>query len=147
VVGRRIQRRLDLSFAVYNFQSMYNRKMLNITKRQAEKTTILDLEGNVILGGGSRRLGEEVRQLAQAGISNVLLNFTNVKYIDSSGVGELFSSLELIKHGNGSLKLSNLPTKVREVLALSGFLPMFDIYDDENAAIQSNSLSDKTEIL
>ena len=138
---------MDISFAVYNFQSMYNRKMLNITKRQAEKTTILDLEGNVILGGGSRRLGEEVRQLAQAGISNVLLNFTNVKYIDSSGVGELFSSLELIKHGNGSLKLSNLPTKVKEVLALSGFLPMFDIYDDENAAIQSNSLSDKTEIL
>ena len=108
---------------------------------------ILDLEGNVILGGGSRRLGEEVRQLAQAGISNVLLNFTNVKYIDSSGVGELFSSLELIKQRNGNLKLCNLPTKVKEVLALSGFLPMFDIYDDENAAIQSNSLSDKTEIL
>ena len=111
--------------------------MLNITKRQAEHTTILDLEGNVILGGGSRKLSAEVRQLLEAETTNLLLNFTNVKYIDSSGVGELFSSLELVKQKNGSLKLSNLPTKVKEVLSLSGFLPMFEIYDDENAAIQS----------
>jgi anti-sigma B factor antagonist len=112
--------------------------MLNITKRQAENTTILDLEGNVILGGGSRKIGEEVRQLIETGKSDFLLNFTNVKYIDSSGVGELFSLLELVKQNDGNLKLTNLPTKVREVLTLSGFLPMFDVYDDETAAIRAN---------
>ena len=112
--------------------------MLNITKRQAETTTILDLEGNVILGGGSRKIGEEVRQLIETGKSNFLLNFTNVKYIDSSGVGELFSLLELVKQNDGNLKLSNLPTKVKEVLTLSGFMPMFDVYDDETAAIKSD---------
>jgi len=112
--------------------------MLNITKRQAEKTTILDLEGNVILGGGSRMLGEEVRRLSDTGTSNFLLNFTRVKYIDSTGVGELFSLLEMVKQKDGNLMLSNLPTKVKEVLTLTGFLPMFEIYDDENAALQSN---------
>ena len=112
--------------------------MLNITKRQAEKTTILDLEGNVILGGGSRKIGEEIRSLIKTGTSNFLLNFSHVKYIDSSGVGELFSLLELIKQNEGKLKLSNLPLKVEEVLTLSGFLPMFEIYKDENAALQSN---------
>ena len=112
--------------------------MLNITKRQAEKTTILDLEGNVILGGGSRKIGEEVRHLIKTGTSNFLLNFSRVKYIDSSGVGELVALLELVKQNDGNLKLSNLPGKVEEVLTLSGFLPMFEIYKDENAALQSN---------
>ncbi|HEY0658986.1 MAG TPA: STAS domain-containing protein [Pyrinomonadaceae bacterium] len=112
--------------------------MLNITKRQANKTTILDLEGNVILGGGSRKIGEEIRHLIDMGTSDFLLNFSHVKYIDSSGVGELFSLLELVRQNDGNLKLSNLPVKVEEVLTLSGFLPMFDIYKDENAALQSN---------
>jgi len=132
------QRRFDLNFDARNFQSIHNRKMLNITKRQAEKTTILDLEGNVILGGGSRKIGEEVRHLIETGASNFLLNFSRVKYIDSSGVGELFALLELVKQNDGNLKLSNLPGKVEEVLTLSGFLPMFEIYKDENAALQSN---------
>ncbi|HEX8289326.1 MAG TPA: STAS domain-containing protein [Pyrinomonadaceae bacterium] len=111
--------------------------MLNITKRQSEKTTILDLEGNVILGGGSRKMGEEVRHLIENGKSDFLLNFSRVKYIDSSGVGELFSLLELVRKNEGNLKLSNLPTKVKEVLTLSGFLPMFEVYEDETAAIRS----------
>ncbi len=113
--------------------------MLNITKRQTEETTILDLEGNVILGGGSRKIGEEIRSLIKTGTSNFLLNFSRVKYIDSSGVGELFSLLELVKQNDGKLKLSNLPVKVEEVLTLSGFLPMFEIYKDENAALESNA--------
>ena len=112
--------------------------MLNITQRQAEKTTILDLSGNVIMGGGSRRLGEEARQLVEAGTANVLLNFTDVKYLDSSGVGELLALSDAINRADGRLKLSNLSPKVEEVLTLSGVLPIFDIYDDERAALESD---------
>lgn len=114
--------------------------MLDITQRQTGDTTILDLAGNVIMGGGSRRLGEEVRRLVEAGNSNVLLNFENVKYLHSSGVGELFSLLETVNKADGKLKLSNLPPKVEEVLTLSGVLPVFDIYDDERAALAPENL-------
>ena len=113
--------------------------MLDITERQTNGTTILDLAGNVIMGGGSKRLGEEVRRLTSAGNTNVLLNFTSVKYLDSSGVGELLSLSDAISRADGSLKLSNLPPKVEEVLTLSGVLPIFDIYEDENAALQSET--------
>ncbi|MGI8787663.1 MAG: STAS domain-containing protein [Pyrinomonadaceae bacterium] len=114
--------------------------MLDITQRQTNDTMILDLAGNVIMGGGSRRLGEEVRRLVEAGNSNVLLNFENVKYLDSSGVGELFSLLETVNKADGKLKLSNLQPKVEEVLTLSGVLPVFDIYDDERAALAPENL-------
>lgn len=111
--------------------------MLDITQRQQNGTTILDLSGNVIMGGGSRRLGEELRALTQAGTTDLLLNFGGVKYLDSSGVGELVALLQTINSADGSLKLSNLTQKVEEVLTLSGVLPMFDIYEDERAALES----------
>lgn len=109
--------------------------MLNITERQTGETTILDLEGNVILGGGSRKLGEEVRRVLTQDKANVLLNFAGVKYLDSSGVGELVSMREAVGQAGGNLKLAALSTKVEEVLSLSGVLPIFDIYEDEQAAL------------
>jgi len=111
--------------------------MLDITERQTNETTILDLRGNIIMGGGSKRLGEGVRRAVKAGNTNVLLNFTGVKYLDSSGVGELLAVSDAINRAEGSLKLSNLPPKVEEVLTLSGVLPIFDIYDDERHALES----------
>ena len=112
-------------------------KMLDINERQTNGTTILDLKGSVIMGGGSKRLGEDVRRAVEAGNTNVLLNFSAVKYLDSSGVGELIALSEAINRAEGSLKLSNLPPKVEEVLTLSGVLPIFDIYDDEHIALES----------
>lgn len=111
--------------------------MLDITERQTNNVTILDLTGNIIMGGGSKRLGEDVRRLTEAGNTNVLLNFTNVKYLDSSGVGELLALANAVSRAEGNLKLSNLPPKVEEVLTLSGVLPVFDIYDDERHALES----------
>lgn len=109
--------------------------MLDITTRKTDDTTILDLTGNVIMGGGSKRLGEEAHRRVEAGDANVLLNFEGVKYLDSSGVGELVALSQKIIQTDGSLKLTNLSPKVEEVLTLSGVLPMFDIYDDERAAL------------
>jgi len=111
--------------------------MLDITERQTNGMVILDLTGNIIMGGGSKRLAEEVRRLTSAGNTNVLLNFAAVKYLDSSGVGELLSLSDALSRAEGSLKLANLSPKVEEVLTLSGVLPIFDIYDDETAALES----------
>ncbi len=116
--------------------------MLDINERQTNGTTILDLTGNIIMGGGSKRLGEDVRRRVEAGNTNVLLNFAEVKYLDSSGVGELISLADIVNRADGNLKLANLPPKVEEVLTLSGVLPMFEIYDDERAALASDSESE-----
>ncbi|HZH33255.1 MAG TPA: STAS domain-containing protein [Pyrinomonadaceae bacterium] len=104
--------------------------MLNITERQNGNNTILDLEGNIILGGGSKKLGQEVSRLIGENKADIVLNLSGVKYIDSSGVGELLSLSQAASTAGGSLKLSNIPQKVEEVLTLSSVLPIFEIYEE-----------------
>lgn len=110
--------------------------MLNITEREAGDAAILDLDGNIIMGGGSARLRETVRRLIQEGKEKIILNLAGVKYIDSSGVGELVSSSVALNRAGGQLKLLNLPEKVEEVMALSSLLSIFEIYEDESKALQ-----------
>ncbi len=112
--------------------------MLNITERQTRNATILDLEGNIIMGGGSNKYGQEIRRLLEEGKTNVLLNFQSVRYIDSSGIGELISSSQLLNKAGGSLKLYNLPKKVEEVIALSSVLPILEVCESESEALNGS---------
>lgn len=111
--------------------------MLNIQERQSGETTILDLEGDVIMGGGSAKLREAVAELTRNDKNNILLNFQKVKYLDSSGTGEIVSLCKSFEKSGGNLKLSNLSPKVEEVLALSSILPILDVYDDEASALNT----------
>ncbi len=111
--------------------------MLNIEERQNGNTTILDLEGDVIMGGGAAKLRQAIGELIKVDKTEVLLNFQKVRYIDSSGTGELISGFESLNQKGGNLKLSNLTPKVEEVLTLSNMLQILDIYDDEASALES----------
>jgi anti-sigma B factor antagonist len=60
---------------------------LDVKERQAGDVTILDLSGEVRIGEGSIALRDSIRNLADQGKKNVLLNLRGVKYIDSTGIG------------------------------------------------------------
>lgn len=111
--------------------------MLNIQERQSGETIILDLEGDVIMGGGSAKLRQTINELLKEEKTNVLLNFEKVRYMDSSGTGEILSVSQSFQDAGGSLKLTNLTPKVEQVLALSSILPILDVYDDEASALQN----------
>jgi anti-sigma B factor antagonist len=110
--------------------------LLNISERQKDDVSILDLEGNVIMGGGSALLREEIRRLVGQGKNRILLNFREVKYLDSSGIGELMASLVSLNRQGGQLGFCNLTERVTEVMELSSLISIFEIFDSEDAALK-----------
>ncbi len=109
--------------------------MLKITERHAGENIILDLEGNIVMGGGTAHLHEAITQLIEQNKNKILLNFKDVTYIDSSGLGEFVICSQALGKAGGYLKLSNLSAKTKEVLAISSVLSLLDIYDDEVSAL------------
>ncbi len=110
--------------------------LLNISERQKDDVSILDLEGNVIMGGGSALLRETIRRLVGQGKNRILLNFGEVKYLDSSGIGELMASLVSLNRQGGQLGFCNLTERVSEVMELSSLISIFEIFDSEDAALK-----------
>ena len=110
---------------------------LNIRERQAGDVTILDLEGKITIGEGNVALRTAVRKLVQEGKKKVLLNLSGVSYMDSSGIGELVSSHTTITGKQGQLKLLNLQAKIKDLLAITKLLTVFDVYENESEALNS----------
>lgn len=110
---------------------------LNIKERQAGDVTVLDLDGRITIGEGSVALRSAIRRLVEEGKKRILLNLGGVGYVDSSGIGELVSSFTAVQKEGGELKLLNLTQKIKDLLAITKLLTVFDTYDDEQTALES----------
>jgi len=110
---------------------------LDVKERQAGDVTILDMSGEVRIGEGAISLRDSIRNLADQGKKNVLLNLAGVKYMDSTGVGELIANYTTIKRGGGQLKLLNLTDRIQNLLVITKLLTVFDSYDNEAEALKS----------
>jgi anti-sigma B factor antagonist len=107
--------------------------------RQIDGVTIVDLSGRITLGEGSVVLRDTVRDLLGKGNKRILLNLGDVNYIDSSGIGELVSAFTTVRNQGGDLKLLNLTKKVHDLLQITKLYTVFDVKDDETAAVKAFS--------
>lgn len=112
---------------------------MRIDTRTVNGVTVLDIHGKVTIGEGSVEIRNKVRELLGEGNKNILLNLGDVSYVDSSGIGELVSSFTTVTNQGGQLKLVNLTRRLRELLAITKLLTVFDSYEDEDTAVQSFS--------
>jgi len=67
----------------------------------------------------------------------VLINFKDVSYIDSSGLATLVELLKNIRSYGGTLKLSNLSSKIKSLFEITKLEKLFDIVEEEEEAIKS----------
>ncbi len=112
---------------------------MTIDTRSVNGVTILDVHGKVTIGEGSREVREKIRALLENGNKNILMNLGDVSYVDSAGIGELVSSYTTVTNQGGQFKLLHLTKKIRELLAITKLLTVFDSFDDETAAVGSFS--------
>lgn len=105
--------------------------------RQVEGVIVVDLSGRIKLGEGSSVLRETVKDLLSKGHKKILLNLGDISYIDSSGIGELVSAFTSVRNQGGELKLLNLTRKVHDLLQITKLYTVFDVKDDEAAAIRA----------
>ncbi len=110
---------------------------VKITTRSLGDVRVVDVCGRITLSGGSAELGETLREIASKGGKKVLVNLGEVSYLDSSAIGELISGFTTITNLGGKLKLLSLNQRVMDLLRITKSHTIFEIHDDEAAAVRS----------
>ena len=98
---------------------------------------ILQLVGKITIGEGDVELRRLVNEVLEGGATKIIMDLGKVKYIDSSGIGELVACYTTINKRGGSLRLTNLNSKIYSLLQLTALVSIFEIYDSNEDAIQS----------
>ena len=112
---------------------------MEISERESNNVTIVDLNGKLTLGEATQRLHDKVNSLIQQGRKNIVLNLRDVSSMDSGGLGELVRTLTTMHKHGGSLKVANLPKRIQDLLVMTRLVTVFETFEDEGAAVKSFS--------
>ena len=111
--------------------------MLVETENQGD-VCVLRLHGRFATGRDTVYLRNKTEEIKSSGFSKVLADFSQVDYIDSTGIGFLIAIYtSVLKNAEGRFVLANLNRRVREVLELTRLANVMSIYPDEAAAFQA----------
>ena len=95
-------------------------------------TSRIDLEGETSL-----LFKEKLKTLIGDGHLHVVIDLTNVGFVDSQGLGALISCLKVLRQAGGSLALTNLSEPVEAVLRITRLIRVFDVHLTVEAALQA----------
>lgn len=112
---------------------------MHIEERQSGDVMILDLTGKLTIGEGDELLKDKINSVLHQGHKKLLLNLSNVPYVDSAGLGQMVSTLHSVNRQGGKLKLLNLTSRIKDLLSITKLLTVFDSFDDEREALDSFS--------
>lgn len=111
---------------------------MHITLREKNNIVILDLEGEIRLDDPSgTSLLQMVKCQLETGKKNILLNFSGLDFVDSSGIGEIVGSHVSARNKGAKLKISNVPDKIMLILKYSALTNVVEIFADEETALDN----------
>ena len=108
-----------------------------VEKRRIEDSTLLNVEGVIKLGESAQFFAQALERALEEDEGNVLVDFSRINYIDSTGIGELVGYLGRFRDRNRKLILINPSDRIRKLLAISQLDRLFTIYDSLEAALQT----------
>lgn len=110
---------------------------MDINVRKRSQVQLIHLRGQLRLGQAVDELRQTIEELLGNGETRLALNLAEVPMVDSSGIGLLVRFLASTKQRGGSLKLVQPSTFAVRTLRLVGVFNLFEVFDDDDAAVQS----------
>jgi anti-sigma B factor antagonist len=107
-----------------------------INRRQIGDVIVLDISGRITLGESSNLIRQEIKTAVKT-CPRILLNLSQVSYIDSGGLGELVGSYATVANSGGHMKLVNPQRRVTDLLQITKLYTIFEVHADEATALRS----------
>ena len=109
--------------------------VLEIGTRQEGDVSIISCAGPIQIGETANRFRDVLRETLRSGSKRILLDLAGVKYVDSTGIGELVGLFTNAAEVGARIRLANVPKKVRDVLEVTRLITVFAVYDTTEDAL------------
>lgn len=110
-----------------------------VEKKHHDNFTVLYVEGLIKLGESAEFFSSALENVLRNDSGNVIIDFTKIDYIDSTGIGELVGYLGKFTTQNRKLVLVNPSERIQKLLRLAKLDAVFKIYATEDEAIAAES--------
>jgi anti-sigma B factor antagonist len=79
------------------------------------------------------QFNREIDDIVATGVADILVNFKNVTFMDSSGLGALLVAFKTAKAAGGKLYLCSVRPEIRILLDIANVEQFFEIFADQES--------------
>jgi anti-sigma B factor antagonist len=109
---------------------------MNMNIKEVDRVVIIQLQGEMVGGPDASLLSEKLHDLVAQDKKKIAVNMSDVRWLNSSGLGMLIGGLNTKRNAGGDLKLIGLTEKPRHLLRITQLDKVFDICKSEDEAVE-----------
>ena len=107
---------------------------LKMDTKVVDGVSVVRCSGKIVFGEEAAFLRTKLKEIL-AGSKKVVLDLSDITYIDSGGLGTLVGSYSTARSAGADIKLAGLGQRVRDVLQITKLVTVFEVYDSEQKAL------------
>ena len=109
---------------------------MDISEKGIGDVNVISLSGRID-AYSANDVETKLDTLINAGQVRLVINLEELEYISSSGLRVFLAALKEAKKQQGDLKLACMKPYIKEVFDIAGFTELFNMFDTEEAAVNS----------
>jgi anti-sigma B factor antagonist len=110
---------------------------MKLSRRLVSGVTVVDVGGRMTGLDTPGLLKEQVSAALGLGQRNIVLNLSQLSFVDSSFIGELVSCVLAVTRAGGTLKLACVVRRVQELLFITRLASIIESFENEQTAVAS----------
>lgn len=110
---------------------------MNIEVKDFGDITMLGIKGNLMGGPETISVHDKVRDLIGQGKNRVVIDLSQVKWMNSSGLGTMMGCLTSLRSAKGDLKLCGVTDKVKSLFMITKLITIFETYGSSEEAVEA----------
>jgi anti-sigma B factor antagonist len=110
---------------------------LKLKRREEDGVMILEVSGKVMGGPDADKFKSEIAGMIDSGVDKLLIDLSEVPWMNSSGVGILISAYTSMRNAGAQVKFLNINERVKSILMVTKLLTVFESYYNRADALAS----------
>ena len=106
----------------------------NLNQEDRNGVQVLRAHGRLTLGEGASTLRETIESVVAGNPTKIVLDLTDVSYVDSAGLGALVAAYTFVTSRGGRLVLAGLQKRVLDLLQTTKLDKVFEVFDNAEKA-------------
>jgi anti-sigma B factor antagonist len=110
---------------------------MSIKERMVGDITVVEVKGNLMGGKETNECHDKVKELIEGGNKKLVIDLSNVKWMNSKGLGMLMACYTSCQNSDANLKLAGATDKVNSLFMMTKLMTIFDTHENADRAIGS----------
>lgn len=110
---------------------------MNYTINERYNCIIIEFSGNLMGGPDASEFNDDLHDLIDEGKKEVVADLSDVKFMNSSGLGILIGGLTTMRNAGGDLRIAGADQRIESLLMVTKLITVFNHYRTVEEAVES----------